>query len=255
MAALSIVFTRRILITLVSLISLGFQDHSEPLRQIPNHAFKVGEKLTFSIGWEFVNAGTSVMSVENMETINSRPCYHVVSTTNSNAFFSALYKVRNKLETFIDRDGLYPLKYVKNTSEGGYKRNFVAEFSQEREKASIADVDSGNFEIDTPKFVQDIISAFYFVRAQDLKIGEEIALTNFDNGKCKDVVVKVLRKEKVSVTAGDFDCILVQTPIGPFSNKSVLNIWLTDDAAKIPVLMKSKIAVGSVRAELESIEN
>ena len=246
---------RRTVLFLIFSFSVAFQDHSEPLRKIPNHAFKIGEKLTFSIGWEFISAGTSVMSVENIETINGRPCYHIVSTTNSNAFFSALYKVRNRLETFIDQDGLYPLKYIKNTSEGGYKRNFVVEFSHEQEKASLADADSGNSEINVPKFVQDIISAFYFIRTQDLKIGEEIGLANFDNGKCKDVIVKIMQKERVSVTAGIFDCILVQTPIGPFNNKSVLNIWLTDNAAKIPVLMKSKIAVGSIKAELESIEN
>ena len=85
--------------------------------------------------------------------------------------------------------------------------------------------------------------------------GQDIRLSVFDNGRYKDVSVQVVKKERVSVDAGTFNCILVQTPIGPFSNKSDLNIWLTDDARRIPVLMKSKIIIGSVRAELESFSD
>ncbi|MBX7151044.1 DUF3108 domain-containing protein [bacterium] len=229
-----------------------YQDES--LRKIQNNAFKVGEKLSFSIGWEFISAGTAVLNVESATTINDRPCYSISAVTNSNAFFSTLYKVRNRLETYVDMEGIYPLRYVKNTSEGGYKRNFVVDFHHDTGKASIADVDSGQTEVNVPVYVQDIISAFYYIRTQPLAIGNEITLSTFDNGKYRDVIVKVLRKERVSVTAGDFECIVVQTPIGPFKNRSDLNIWLTDDARKIPVLMKSKIAVGSIRAELESME-
>lgn len=230
------------------------KNQGESLRKIENNAFRVGEKLIFSIGWEFISAGTAILAVENTTTVNDRPCYSISAVTNSNAFFSTLYKVRNRLETYVDMEGMYPLRYVKNTSEGGYKRNFVVDFHHDKGKASIADVDSGQTEVNVPVFVQDIISAFYYIRTQPLVIGNEITLATFDNGKYRDAVVKVLRKERVSVSAGDFACVVVQTPIGPFKNRSDLNIWLTDDARRIPVLMKSKIAVGSVRAELESME-
>lgn len=229
---------------------LAAQDN---LREIENKAFSVGERLQFSIGWEFIDAGTAVLAVEGIQEWNGRPTYYVTATTHSNAFFSALYKVRNKLETYIDVDGIYPVRYVKNTSEGGTKRNFSVDFDHAAGTASIIDADSGNSVITVPRFVQDIISAFYYVRTLPLEDGKDIELSTFDNGRWKSVKINVVKREKISVDAGEFNCIVVRTPIGPFNNKSDLNIWLTDDDRRIPVLMKSKIAVGSVRAELEKV--
>ncbi|MBL7959254.1 DUF3108 domain-containing protein [bacterium] len=222
-------------------------------RKIENNAFKVGEKLTFSIGWEFISAGTAILNVEKIVRINDIPCYHISAVTNSNAFFSTLYKVRDRLESYVDVDGIFPLRYIKKTYEGGYERNFNVNFNHESQVALISDADSGNSEIKIPQYLQDIISSFYFVRTQPMVEGQDIHLSVFDNGRYKNVTVKVIKKERISVEAGEFDCILVQTPIGPFSNKSDLNIWLTDDVRRIPVLMKSKIIIGSVHAELESI--
>ena len=225
---------------------------AQDLRKIENKAFKTGEKLTFSIGWEFIDAGTATLSVEEITKIEGKPSYRITAVTNSNAFFSTLYKVRDKLESYIDIDGIYPHRYIKKTSEGGYQRNFEVNFDHELQKAKINDVDSGKSEIKIPRFLQDILSAFYYVRTLPMIEGTDVKLNVFDNGRYKEVTVKVVGKERVSVEAGEFDCVLVQTPIGPFNNKSDLNIWLTDDHRKIPVLMKSKIIIGSVRAELET---
>jgi len=37
---------------------------------------------------------------------------------------------------------------------------------------------------------------------------------------------------------------------GVFQAKGEIDIWMTDDEKKIPVLMKSKVAIGSIVAEL-----
>ncbi|MBL7994721.1 DUF3108 domain-containing protein [bacterium] len=247
------ILSKKVAVIAISFLSFSIsQLIGQNQRIIENNAFKVGEKLTFSIGWEFINAGTAILNVEKIVSINNSRCYHISAVTNSNAFFSTLYKVRDRLESYVDVNGIYPLRYIKKTYEGGYERNFTVNFHHESQRALISDADSGNSEINIPQYLQDIISSFYFVRTQPMVEGRDIQLYVFDNGRYKDVTVKVIKKERISVNAGEFDCILVQTPIGPFSNKSDLNIWLTDDVRRIPVLMKSKIIIGSVRAELES---
>ena len=53
--------------------------------------------------------------------------------------------------------------------------------------------------------------------------------------------------------AGSFDCIVVEPllqSVGVFKHEGKLKVWLTDDRLKMPVLMKSKVLVGSVSAEL-----
>ncbi len=226
---------------------------TQPLRKIENHAFRIGESLTFSIGWEFINAGTAILAVESESLYRDRPCFLITATTKSNSFFSSLYPVDDRLESYFDKEGLYPLKYVKKTSEGGTKRSFTVDFFHDQKRAIIDDVDSGKYEISIPEFLQDIISSFYYLRNQPMQIGQEIILATFDNGRYKYSSVTVFKREKIRVAAGEFDCIVVKTPIGPFNNKSDLNIWLTDDIRKIPVLMKSKIAIGSVSVELQAM--
>jgi hypothetical protein len=67
--------------------------------------------------------------------------------------------------------------------------------------------------------------------------------------------VRVVRRENVEVPAGTFRCLVVEPLLksaGLFKQEGSLTIWLTDDARRMPVLMKSKVAVGSIAAELES---
>ncbi|MEA3296372.1 MAG: DUF3108 domain-containing protein, partial [candidate division Zixibacteria bacterium] len=72
-------------------------------------------------------------------------------------------------------------------------------------------------------------------------------------GKKYPLEVKVLKKETISVDAGTFSCIVVEPlmrSVGVFKHQGRLKVWLTDDRLKMPVVMKSKILVGSISAEL-----
>ena len=57
----------------------------------------------------------------------------------------------------------------------------------------------------------------------------------------------------MKVEAGTFDCLVVepvQETAGLFKHKGKLKVWMTDDDRKMPVLMKSKVLVGYLSAEL-----
>jgi hypothetical protein len=41
---------------------------------------------------------------------------------------------------------------------------------------------------------------------------------------------------------------------GLFLNEGNIRVWVTNDAARIPVLMKSKVLIGSVTAALTKVE-
>ena len=60
-------------------------------------------------------------------------------------------------------------------------------------------------------------------------------------------------EKKLSTPSGDFETIKLKTYPrydGVFQNKGEIYIWLTDDARKIPVLMKSTISIGSIVSTL-----
>jgi hypothetical protein len=102
--------------------------------------------------------------------------------------------------------------------------------------------------------VQDALSSLYYVRTrQDLIVGKSIVVDVHDSGKTWAVEVQTLGRERITTPAGEFDTIMVKTfpkYEGVFMNKGEIAIWFTDDARRVPVLMKSKISIGSIVATL-----
>lgn len=224
---------------------------NKPSRKIENKAFGVGEKLEFSVNWKFVNAGGAVIEIDTIVEIRGRKCYRVVSTAKSNNFISNFYRVNDRVESYIDTKGIYSLWFEKHLREGKFKADKWVKFLQEQNLA----VTNKDDTISVPEYVQDVLSAMYYIRTQTLEVGKSILVDNHTDNKNYPLEVKVLRKEKVKVEAGKFDCFVVepllQEGAGIFLHKGKLTVWLTDDQYRLPVLMKSEVFIGSISAKLE----
>lgn len=233
-------------------IKLRSPEEREFKRVVSNRAFGVGERFEFSVGYGPINAGTAVMEISEIVKLNGRKCYHIVSTAKSNKVFSVFFKVDDKVESFMDVHELYSLRYDKHLREGKFKADISMIFDQ---KNHLAIYNGGKDTFEVAEYVQDVLSAFYFVRTQELTVGKSIFVENHTDKKNYPLEVKVLRKEKKKVEAGEFDCVVVQpilkTP-GIFEQKGSLTVWLTNDEVKMPVLMKSKVIIGSISTELTS---
>ena len=217
-------------------------------RYIENIAFGIGERLQFDIGYGFINAGTAVMEVVDLVDYNSRPAYRIVSTAQSNKFFSSFYPVRDSVESIIDAIGLFSWHFDKKLREGKYRSHRKYGFDQIRHSVVYE-----NDTMEIAPYVQDALSMLYYVRTQPLKVGQSIFVDNFTDGRHYPVEVKVHRRERVKVKAGAFDCLVVEPFLktaGIFKHEGRLTVWLTDDRLRLPVMMKSKVVVGSITAEL-----
>jgi len=217
-------------------------------RFVENVAFGVGEKLDFDINYGFINAGTASMEVVRMIEFENRPCYQIVTRALSNRFFSTFYRVDDRVESIVDALGIFSWRFEKTLREGNYRSDRSYTFDQ-RENVVLYEGDT----IDVAPYVQDALSILYYVRTQPLTVGEPIYLDNFTDGRKVELQVIVHRKETITVEAGTFDCIVVEPimqSVGVFRHEGKLTVWLTDDNLKLPVLMKSKVVVGSISAEL-----
>lgn len=227
----------------------------DEFRKMPNKAFKEGEKLTFDVKYGFVTAGIATMQIPKIKRISGREAYHVTFEVNSVPSFDIFYKVRDRYETYIDVEGLFPWRFEQHIREGKFSRDFSAFFDQRRGKAKTTEG-----EYDIPKYVHDIVSAFYFARTLDysgMKKGDKIHLQNFYKDKVYDLDVVYHGKETIEVAAGKFDCIIVEPLVqegGLFKSEGNIVIWLTDDDIKMPVRVKTKVVVGAIDADLTSYE-
>jgi len=220
-------------------------DSSWWYRKIENKAFDVGEKLEFSVKYGKLPAGTAVMEIPEIIDYNGYDCYEIVSIAHSNDFVSVFYK------TVVDVDGIFPREFYKKLHEGGYQTEKTTLFDQKNHLA-ITDSDT----IPTYTFVQDAFSSLYFARTQDLVPGQDLFIDNHTSKKNFPLTLKVLKREKVKVPAGEFECLMVEPVMraeGIFKAKGRIWVWLTDDEYKMPVLMKTEVFfLGSVSAQLKS---
>jgi len=248
---------RSVLVHSIILLSILFSGNSysqkNEFRKIENKAFTVGEKLTYEVNYGFITAGYAEYSIPKIAKIAGRDVYNVAFNVSSVSTFDAFYKVRDHYETFIDVQGIFPWRFEQHIREGGYSRDFSAFFDQRKGKAKTSE---GSYDI--PQYVNDIVSALYLARTFDysnMKVGDKFHLENFYKDKTYPLEILFKGKETVSVSAGKFDCIILEPLVkegGLFKSEGSIVVWLTDDILRIPVKVKTKVLIGSIDAELSS---
>lgn len=215
-------------------------------------AFIVGEKLLFNVNYGIITAGYAEMSIPQYETVLGSTTYKVQFTVRSTPTFDFFFEVRDRYETYLDSAGIFPWRFEQHIKEGKFVKDYSAIFDQ---KNLVARTGDGDFAI-TPH-VHDIMSAFYYARTIDyskFKIGQRVPLQNFYKGKVNPLEIKYLGKQKISVKAGTFNCIIVEPLVkegGLFKSEGRILIWLSDDERKIPVKVNTKVIIGSIDAELK----
>jgi len=213
-----------------------------------NDAFGVGEYLEFAVGYGIVKAGSATMQVRELTDEHGRPAYRIMTTATSNSFFDSFYPVRDTMRSQLDAAGLFSWRYEKHMREGDYRKDQVVDFHQDSGFA----VD-GTDTIPIALYAQDVLSALYYVRTQKLEVGQSLRIPNMTDKMNYDLEVRVLARETVTTPAGEFTCLKVEPLLqaaGIFKHEGRVTVWMTDDRLHMPVLMKSKIVVGAIHAEL-----
>lgn len=224
-------------------------------RKLSQSAFSSGERLVFDVGFGFVTAGEAVMEIPDTVDYPAvggrRRCFRIEFRVNSLPFFSMFYKVEDRYSTLMDVEGLFPWRFEQHIREGGYTRDFTADFDPVN---LVAQTPEGTYAI--PQYVHDVVSAFYFTRTIDFtgfRPGQKVHLQNFYKDSTYQLDVKYKGKQTIEVDAGTFNCIIVEPLVkegGLFKSEGSILVWLTDDERRIPVKVMSKIVIGSISAEL-----
>jgi hypothetical protein len=93
-------------------LSSVYPQKKDEFRKKENIAFREGEKLTFDVKYGFVTAGIASFEIPKVKKISGRNAYHVTFEVNTVPTFDAFFKVRDRYETYIDVDGIFPLSSI-----------------------------------------------------------------------------------------------------------------------------------------------
>ena len=219
---------------------------------LPEH-----EKLTFTVMWNFIAVGEASLELRGYDYIEGRKAHHVYSYAKTKPFFDTFFKVRDTNESWIDEESKASLRYKSDISEGGWLKNEVLDFDHIGKTFLL--YDNGKMQKGKiPEYVQDVLSALYYVRTMDIKTGDSITLDAHSGDLSWPLTIKVLKKDKIKVPAGEFNCFLLEPVIrkeaGIVNAKGKMQVWVTADEKKMPVCLKVKIPIGSANAVLERFE-
>ncbi len=226
-------------------------------RKVENNCFEVGEKLKYKVYYDSfitgkVNAGTVTLEVKHTNRrFNKREVYHIVGIGKSNPAFDTFFKVRDRFESFMDKEALVSHHFIRETKEGGYVMEDDVYFDHENGLAK----SSRTTKTIEPN-IQDIISAVFYARTFDFTNAKEGQNFQVDFHLDDSVYVSVVQftgRELVETDLGVFRCLAFKPMVVTgevFSNPYPMKLWVTDDENKLPVLGKSEVVVGSVKMEL-----
>ena len=214
--------------------------------------FGHGERLVYELSWYNLVGGTATLEVEEAEH-DGTPAYRVRSLAKSNAMVSMFFPVEDRIESLIDRDGLYPLRLDVHQNEGKRRRERLTEFDQVNHTATVTKHGERHV-FDVPPAVQDSLSALYYFRSlPPIRVGQTVTIDVHESSKNWRLAIVGLSHETVTTPAGTFQTVRTRAQVefeGVFLDRGEVFIWFSDDARRFPVQMRSKIKVGKITARL-----
>ena len=211
----------------------------------------IGEHMSFSIGWEFITAGSA-----SMDITGNAQAWQARTFARTNKVLDIFKKVRD----YITATGICVGSQMQSTlfdanlKERKYTAQKRTEFLWKENRVAYTQHHVSEY-FDVPAGHLSVIDAFLAVRKAPLKAGDKLLIPIFDSRKRYELEVNI-KPETVILKApwGEkVRCIIVTPKLktaGIFTNKGEMTLWMTDDARHIPIKMMAKIKFGRIFARL-----
>ena len=232
-------------------------------QQVDNKTFAKGEFIRLRIHYGPITAGFATLEVmPETEKIRGKNCLHIVGKGYTIPAFDIFYKVRDQYETYMEEKTLLSMRFNRHIREGKFESYTETHFNQEQQKARYINPKKMEIFYDVPVGIQDVISAFYYARAKyghdQLEIGDKISLRNFLDRKTFALEAELLEREIIKIDGKKYKALRMSLLIeeaGLVTDGSTIEFWISDDKNKIPLRIKSDLAIGSLKADLVETQN
>lgn len=228
----------------------------------PNEAFGEGEFTRYRVYYNSlltgnVTAGEATIEVESArKKMFGKEVWKITGTGVSKGAFNWFFKVKDRFESYLDKEAMIPYHFVRRTREGDYVKDDDVFFYHDKGIATSRTATKA-----IPANVHDFVSALFFMRT--------LNISNFDRDSSyyldyflDDSVyvskVKYLGTEEIETVLGKFRCLKIAPMMATgnvFANAYPLFVWVTDDKNHLPIIAESKVVVGSVKMELTEYKN
>ncbi|MFK7782701.1 DUF3108 domain-containing protein [Psychroserpens sp.] len=244
------------------LLTIGFLIGMQMSFAQEQSAYQDGEWFKFEMSYSnFLKAGNATLEVKDSK-INGKPVYHVVGKGWTTGAIKWFFKVKDRYESYIDKETGMPYKFVRKINEGGHTKDIEIDFDHEKQEAFIDNKKRKTHKtVATEKDVQDMVSAFYYLRnnydTESIREGEIVTLNMFFDEENYNFKLKFLGREVLETEFGKVKTLKFRPYVMAgrvFKEQESLTLWVSADKNKIPLKIKADLAVGSLQANLEAFK-
>ncbi len=229
-----------------------------------NFAFQSGEELTYKVyyNWNFIWISAAEIT---FRIIDDDDQYHYQVVGETYESYDWFFKVRDYYDTWVQKDNLLPMMSIRKVEEGKYRLYDYITFDQfrktcynERGKAKDDIRERKTYHIDA--CMHDMLSVLYYARNikfDNYKVGDNFPIKIFADKETWPLSVKYRGKEaaKKIKGLGKYNTMRFSPQViegGIFPEDTEMNVWVTDDKNRLPLIIESPLSVGSVKAILKS---
>ena len=216
-------------------------------------------KLTYAVEWRLIRGGTVV--IDAGESITKSSGAQATVKLDSSGLVAALFKVDDLYTANFDAD-LCTQSTLMEAHEGKRVRRTEVTVDRQNARSNYAERDPlkgtvvRSVQLDVPPCVHDILGAVLALRKLGLQPGQTSQVPVTDGRRVAQVKVEAQEREAVVTPAGTFQAIRYEANLMNnviYSRQGRVFIWLSDDANRIPVQFRLRLAfpVGAVNLQLE----
>lgn len=218
----------------------------------PSYPFGVGERFDYTAKLGMLSLGSASIEVVSIDSVRGHPAWYFRFSLSGGG---ALFRIVSTLESWTSVDSFHSLRFRRDSKENNkrYLRDYeiFADSGYYRQRQATATAP-------TTAEPLDEASLLYFLRFIPLAVGQNYRLGRHFMPEHNPIVVNVLKRESIELPDGSKVPALVLNPSvgeekGLFGTRADARLWITDDARRIPVQIRSRQPWGTVTLRLDKM--
>jgi hypothetical protein len=211
-----------------------------------------GEVLQYDANVTKLNSTIAKLKIVALEKRNSagRSSWHLQASAHTESPYRMVFELDDQFDSYSDAANMTSLQYEMHLSERGEKVDSV-----QRLLPSVADsVPQGISAARVLPGTRDPLGFLEYLRGVDWSRAVEVRSPVYDGRKLYDVRAALVGKDaSVNVPAGSFKAMKIEIHVldnGTEMKDAHFMLYLTMDAAKLPVLMEAVLPAATAHVEL-----
>ena len=220
----------------------------------PSFVLRQGESLDYDANFTKLNSTVAKLKIVAVEKRNNagKSSWHLEASAHTENPYRMVFELDDQFDSYSDAANMTSFQYEMHLNERGQKVDSV-----ERLLSSAKDpAPAGTSAARVLPGTRDPLGMLEFLRGVDWNVTNEVRSPVYDGHKLYDVRAVVVGKSApVTVPAGKFNTTKIEIHV--FDNGTEMKdahflLYLSTDAARLPVLMEAVLPVATARVELTS---